>query len=98
MQSHSNELYLLPAVPKDLKDGNINGLRARGGYGVNISWANQQLKEATITSKFAQTCNLRSKTPVKILLNKQVIKLTKAADNLYTFNVEAGKTYTVLPN
>ncbi len=98
MQSHSNELYLLPAVPKDLKDGHISGLRARGGYNVNISWENHQLKEAAVSSKFTQTCNLRSKTPVKILLNKQVIKLTKTAENLYTFNIEAGKTYTVLPN
>ena len=48
MQSHENQIQLLPALPDDWVKGRITGLKARGGKTVNIEWENHQLKSYEI--------------------------------------------------
>ncbi|MEI6142172.1 MAG: glycoside hydrolase family 95 protein [Mariniphaga sp.] len=43
-------LQLLPALTDAWKDGEVNGLRARGGFEVNITWKNKQVVKGTIKS------------------------------------------------
>ncbi len=48
LQSQNDELYLLPALPDELKTGKITGLKARGGYTVNLEWSDMELTSAEI--------------------------------------------------
>ena len=51
MQSTTDKIYLLPALPDAWKSGSIKGLKARGGFELDIVWENSQLISAKITGK-----------------------------------------------
>jgi alpha-L-fucosidase 2 len=53
------EIHLLPALPSAWKTGSVTGLRARGGFTIDISWRDGQLTEAIIHSDKGGTAKLR---------------------------------------
>ncbi|MBN1509803.1 MAG: glycoside hydrolase family 95 protein [Sedimentisphaerales bacterium] len=59
LQSHAGEIHLLPALPAAWPSGYVKGLRARGGYEVDIAWANGKLSEATIHPSQDGACTIR---------------------------------------
>lgn len=48
VQTYDGVLHLLPALPSVLDQGEITGLRTRGGYRVSLSWSNGRLVQARV--------------------------------------------------
>ena len=59
MQSDGSEIELLPALPTAFASGKITGLRARGGFIVDIEWQDGKLVKAKITSFSGNDVNIR---------------------------------------
>src|SRR5690606_24840239 len=51
LQSGEGEIRLLPALPDAWESGSVNGLCARGGFGVAMKWSEKKLKKLTLYSK-----------------------------------------------
>jgi alpha-L-fucosidase 2 len=60
MQSRVGEIELLPALPKAWASGSVKGLRARGGFDVDVTWNEGKLVQATIRSINGGSTQLRS--------------------------------------
>ena len=98
MQSHSGELSLLPALPKQWAKGAVQGLRARGGYELDLAWDNHSLTKAVIRATYDKTCRLRAKTPVNIFVEGKKIPVKTIGGNLIEFEAKAGEEYTITTN
>ena len=59
LQSQTEEIHLLPALPSAWPQGKINGLCARDGIEVSISWAEGKLVSASLKSKHGGTHSVR---------------------------------------
>ncbi|MBC9932202.1 glycoside hydrolase family 95 protein [Chitinophaga qingshengii] len=67
LQSHENMVTLLPALPAEWKNGKVNGLCARGGYTVNMSWKEGRLEAATLHATKGGGCQVRYRDQIVVL-------------------------------
>ncbi len=77
IQSHDEALHLLPALPDAWHKGSVKGLKARGGFEVDLDWNNNRLKSVKIKSELGGNLRLRT---TEILVDKNGNELTKASD------------------
>ena len=51
VQSDMNKIYLLPAISDDWKvEGEVKGLKARGGFEIDMAWKNGKVVQLYIKS------------------------------------------------
>ena len=96
LQSHLNELHLLPALPDEWTQGSVTGLRARGGYTLSMEWKDSQLVSAVIKAERDGTVTIRSAYALRGESGEQhQAELTPQGDYVITLSMTAGQTVRV---
>ena len=68
LQSHTDTLQLLPALPSTWRNGSIEGLKAVGNFTVNQTWQDGQLTMAIIKSHASMPLYVKYKDITKMLV------------------------------
>ncbi len=95
LQSHNNEIYLLPALPGVWKSGTVKGLRARGSFEVAINWEENKIKSTTILSLLGNDCVVRTNHPVHLKDSDVHSKKTEFG-YVVSIQTKAGKMYELI--
>jgi alpha-L-fucosidase 2 len=82
-QSHDGAVHLLPALPQAWPEGEVKGLLMRGGFVVDMRWANGQIRELKIHSRLGGNLRLRthSELPAVSDFKTKKVRGTKANPN-----------------
>ncbi|MBL0158605.1 MAG: glycoside hydrolase family 95 protein [Bryobacterales bacterium] len=79
LQSHNGLIRLLPALPAAWPDGKATGLRARGGFTVDLAWQAGKLTTASIRSTLGGLCRVshHGKTTDRITKPGETVLISK---------------------
>jgi alpha-L-fucosidase 2 len=77
-------IELLPALPKAWPYGSVKGLRARGGFEVDLNWASGKLESATIRSLLGNDC--------KVCLGEKKVPFPTQSGKSYQLDGELKRT------
>jgi alpha-L-fucosidase 2 len=82
LQCDEGETRLLPALPVAWPDGHVTGLRARGGFEVDLAWQHGALERVTIRSLLGQALRVRRGSTLRTFETRRGATLTLAGDDL----------------
>jgi len=95
LQSHNGYIEFLPALPDAWDQGHISGIRARGGFEIDLTWENKVWKDVKILSDKGLPCILRSDKKIRVVSAGKPVAIQKEDKNTYRFKTTAGQTYAV---
>jgi alpha-L-fucosidase 2 len=95
LQSHTDSVDFLPALPSVWADGSISGLCARGGLTVDLEWAHGKLRKAIVRSRSAGDYRFRAPKGHEITgitSDQGSQQFTKGQDGVAICRMLAGQT------
>lgn len=95
LQSHKDELRLLPALPNAWRKGHVSGLRARGGYELELSWNDGQLERAIIHASLDGVCRVRADVALALEADVELEGVEQDGQTVQ-WNVKQGQSYTLI--
>jgi alpha-L-fucosidase 2 len=97
LRSQNGEIEFLPALPGSWRNGEVRGLRARGGFEVGLQWSDGRLRRATILSTLDGPCRVRIPFPMSVMSLNEMIMLSSPDAGLIEFRTQPGRTYILTP-
>ncbi len=91
LQSYDGYIYILPALPDALPNGSVKGLRARGGFEIDIEWKNSKLMKLVVKSSLGGNARIRIAKDIQLKSKTSFTSATEENSNPY-YQVNAIKT------
>jgi alpha-L-fucosidase 2 len=82
LQCDEGEIRLLPALPAAWPAGRVTGLRARGGFEIDLTWNNSALERATVRSLLGEPLHVRRGNTVRTFPTSRGGTLTLIGEDL----------------
>jgi alpha-L-fucosidase 2 len=98
LQSHEDEISLLPSLPAAWQDGAVTGLRARGGFEVGIDWQSGAVVRAAIASALGNRCRVRAAVPLTVTTQGRPVPVIRPEPNVIEFVTTPGASYLLTPH
>ncbi|HNU87430.1 MAG TPA: glycoside hydrolase family 95 protein [Ferruginibacter sp.] len=83
VQSHTQFIDILPALPAAFANGQVKGICARGGFVMDIKWANGKLQQLKVFS--------RAGLPLQLRYNGTIKNISTTKNGVYTFDASLSK-------
>jgi len=96
VQSHEELIDLLPALPDAWHEGSIQGICARGGFELDMQWANNSLSKVEIFSKAGLPCRIQTGGKVTLTESGKRIRTRRHKDGSIEFDTQAGRKYVLI--
>ncbi|QJW90356.1 glycoside hydrolase family 95 protein [Spirosoma taeanense] len=81
LQSHDGTLHILPALPDQWPNGQVRGLRARGGFVVDMDWKEGKIDRLVVRSTLGGNCRIRVNQPIRATGEARLVTATGTNSN-----------------
>ena len=95
VQSHEGHIVFLPALPTAWPTGSVRGLRAHGGFELDLAWEGGKLRAATIRSTLGNVCRIAAEN-LGVVMSDGVPVSVNREDGRLAFATQAGVTYELI--
>ena len=85
------------ASPKAWGSGRVTGLRARGGFEVDLSWSQGALTGARLRASQTGPCRVRTRQPVELANGGRGVGVRRPEPNVIVFQAQRGQQYDLKP-
>ena len=97
LQSHEGAIHLLPALPAAWAEGQVCGVRARGGFEVDIQWEENCLVEAALRSDLGGLCRVANAEKLQVFQDGVPVETARLPGGVMSFETRPGQEYRIIP-
>ncbi|MEV0345125.1 glycoside hydrolase family 95 protein [Nonomuraea sp. NPDC050680] len=95
LQSHGDQVHLLPALPSVWPAGSFRGLRARGGFEIDLEWAGGAVRRGKIRSDLGRKLTLRTAKEITVTEHGRPVKAERPEPGVIVFDTRRDGVYEV---